>query len=77
MRMRVRREFRKMEIDMVDNRRCNNETLSYFPKFLQVLFQLFKFLLMNMHEAPIGCRTQISQLFQENNVLQRDIVNLE
>ena len=42
-----------------------------------LLFQLFKFLLMSMHEAPIGCRTQISQLFQENNVLQRDIVNLE
>ena len=46
MRMRVRREFRKMEIDMVDNRRCNNETLSYFPKFLQVqhVFSYFNYL---------------------------------
>ena len=47
MRMRVRREFRKMEIDMIDNRRCNNETLlSYFPKFLEVqhVFSYFNYL---------------------------------
>ena len=51
MRMRVRRELRKMEIDMVDNRRCNNETLlSYFPKFLQVQYVFSFYNCLNFYQ---------------------------
>ena len=47
MRMRVKKELTNMEVDMADNRRCNNETLlSYFPKFLQVqyVFSFYNYL---------------------------------
>lgn len=72
-----------MEIDMVDNRRCNNETLlSYFPKFLQVqyvfFYNLFKFLSMSIHEAPIGCRKHTDFIIiLSKTMFYKDIDELE